>query len=220
MPDKPRVKAPKQRSTPKPVDPGRTRRLLLYGAGAVLALAAILALAALSLGGGKPGADDARSALEDAGCTFKAAPALAGDHSVELPGDTVKAWNTNPPTSGPHYGIAAIFGIYEEPLEMARVVHNLEHGGIYILYGDDVPRATVDGLRAFYGSHQTGTVMAPLPRLGKQFALGAWVSDGEGGNGYLTRCTKIDEDALSTFFRAFQFQGPERFQPEQLQPGM
>ena len=56
--------------------------------------------------------------------------------------------------------------------------------------------------------------MAPLPKLGKQFAIGAWVSDGEGGNAYLAKCEEFDEDAVSTFFRAFQFQGPERFEPE------
>jgi hypothetical protein len=220
MADKPRVKAPKQRSTPKPSDPGRTRRLLIYGVASLAALAVVLVLAALSLGGGKPSESDARSALTDAGCTFRAAPALPGDHSVQQPGDTVKSWNTDPPTSGAHYAIAAVFGIYDEPLEIARVVHNLEHGGIFILYGDDVPEATVDQLRSFYGEHQTGTVMAPLPKLGKQFAIGAWVSDGESGNGYLAKCEKLDENAVSTFFHAFQFQGPERFDPSQLQPGM
>jgi hypothetical protein len=220
MADKPRVKAPKQRSTPKPVDPGRTRRLLMYGAAGLAALVAILVFAALGLGGGKPSESEARSALTEAGCTFRVAPALPGDHSVEQPGDTVQSWNTDPPTTGPHYGIAAIFGIYDEPLETARVVHNLEHGGIFILYGDDVAKATVDQLRSFYDSHQTGTVMAPLPELGKQFAVGAWVSDGEGGNGYLAKCEEFDESALSKFFRAFQFQGPERFDPSALQPGM
>ncbi len=220
MADKPRVKAPKQRSTPKAADSGRTRRLLMYGVASLAALAVILVLAALSLGGGKPSEGDARSTLTDAGCTFRAAPALPGSHTVAQPGDTDKSWNTDPPTSGPHYSIAAIFGIYDEPLELARVVHNLEHGGIFILYGDDVPNATVDQLRSFYDSHQTGTVMAPLPSLGNQFALGAWVSDGEGGNGYLAKCEDFDEDAVSTFFRAFQFQGPERFEPSSLQPGM
>ena len=44
-----------------------------------------------------------------------------------------------PADHGPHYGIAAIFGIYEDELEIAQVVHNLEHGGIFILYGDEVP---------------------------------------------------------------------------------
>jgi hypothetical protein len=181
---------------------------------------AVLVLAALSIAGGDPGESDARSALTDAGCTFKRAPALPGDHTIEEPGATTKAWNTDPPTSGPHYGEAAIFGIYTEPLEIARVVHNLEHGGIFILYGNKVRKATVDQLTSFYGDHSTGTVMAPLPKLGNQFALGAWVSDGEGGFAYLSKCTKYDEDALSTFFRAFQFQGPERFDPESLQPGL
>jgi hypothetical protein len=220
MADKPRVKAPKQRSTPKPDDPGRTRRLLIVAGGGILAVAAVLGLAALSLGGGDPDPSEARTALEAAGCSFRTAPALPGDHSVEQPDDTVAKWNTDPPTSGAHYGVAAIFGIYEEPLELARVVHNLEHGGIFILYGDKVPNATVDELRSFYDGHQTGTVMAPLPKLGKQFALGAWVSDGEGGNGYLAKCAKFDEDATSKFFRAFQFQGPERFDPSQIRPGM
>ena len=89
------------------------------------------------------------------------------------------------------HGIPAIFGIYNEELEMARVVHNLEHGGIYILYGKDVPDSTVDELRSFYESHKTGTIMAPLDRLGDKFALGAWVVDGETKNGFLAKCTTI-----------------------------
>jgi Protein of unknown function (DUF3105) len=220
MADKPRVKAPKQRSTPKAADPGRTRRLLIYGAASIAALAVILVLAALSIGGGRPSEGEARTALTDAGCTFRVAPALPGDHTIAQPGDTDETWNTDPPTSGPHFGIPAIFGIYDEPLEIARVVHNLEHGGIFILYGDDVPDATVDELRTFYDGHQTGTVMAPRPSLGNQFAIGAWVGTTESGNGYLAKCEEFDEPAVSTFFRAFQFQGPERFEPSALQPGM
>ena len=220
MADKPRVKAPKQRAAPKADDPGRARRLLLYGAGATLAVVAVVVLAALSLGGGDPGEPEARAALQDAGCTLKVTEALSGEHTIEDPSGTSRTWNTDPPTSGPHYGVAAIFGIYEEPLEMARVVHNLEHGGIFILYGDDVPDETVGELRAFYDAHRTGTVMAPLPELNRQFALGAWVSDGVEGNAYLAKCREFDENALSTFFSAFQFQGPERFDPSSLQPGL
>ena len=63
-------------------------------------------------------------------------------------------------------------------------------------------------------------LVRPLRSQARQFALGAWNSDGEGGFGYLSKCKTYDEDAVSKFFRAFQFQGPERFQPEQLQPGL
>jgi hypothetical protein len=220
MSDKPRVKAPKQRATPRPDDPARKRRALLYGVGGLAAVVAIVLLVvAVGLGGSDASDEDARTALKAAGCTLRVAEALPGEHSLEDPGGTSDVWNTDPPTSGPHYSIAAIFGVYEEPLEVARVIHNLEHGGIFIQYGDDVPDVTVAELRAFYDDHRTGTVMAPLPRLGNQFALGAWVSDGSEGNAYLAKCKEFDEAAVSAFFRAFQFQGPERFDPSQLQPG-
>jgi hypothetical protein len=220
MADKPRVKAPKQRTTHTPDDAARRKRLLLVGGVAIAALVVVVgAFAFLGVGGGEASEEDVRTSLEAAGCTLEVEPALAGAHSVRDPGGTSDEWNTDPPTSGPHYQIAAIFGSYDEPLELARVVHNLEHGGIFILYGDDVPDATVDELRSFYDGHQTGTIMAPLPRLGDQFALGAWNSDGEGGNAYLAKCGTFDEAAVSDFFEAFQFRGPERFDPSQLQPG-
>jgi hypothetical protein len=99
-------------------------------------------------------------------------------------------------------------------------VHNLEHGGTFILYGDEVPDATVDELRAFYDGHKTGTIMAPLDRLGNEFALGAWVVDGDTDNGFLAKCTEFDDGAVSSFFRSLQFRGPERFDPADLQPGL
>ena len=43
---------------------------------------------------------------------------------------------------------------------------------------------------------------------------------GEGGQGHLAKCTEFDEEAFATFRDEFRFKGPERFAPEQLQPGM
>ncbi len=151
-------------------------------AGVALGFVVVAALLGI-VGGGGTDAEAARTNLEAAGCSFKTVKALEGAHSIQQPGGTSDKWNTDPPTTGPHYGIAAIFGIYEDELEIARVVHNLEHGGIFILYGEDVPDATVDELRAFYDDHKTGTIMAPLDRLGDEFALGAWVVDGDIDNG-------------------------------------
>ncbi|HEY5872439.1 MAG TPA: DUF3105 domain-containing protein [Gaiellaceae bacterium] len=222
MADKPRVKAPKQRASSSSDAPSRNRAFVIGAAIAGVALGFVVVAALLGVVGGGDGANEeaARTSLETAGCTFKSVKALEGVHSVTQPGGTSDKWNTDPPTTGPHYGIAAVFGIYEEELEIARVVHNLEHGGIFILYGDEVPKATVDELRAFYDDHKTGTIMAPLDRLGDEFALGAWVVDGDVDNGFLAKCTEFDEGAVSTFFRSFQFRGPERFDPSQLQPGL
>ena len=222
MADKPRVKAPKQRRSPTTAaDPGRTRRMLGIGAaaaGGLLGVLAVVLLLGLG-GGGGPDEEEVRATLEAAGCTLQVADALPGEHSVEA-GGTSDDWNTDPPTTGPHFGVAAIFGIYDEPLEQARVLHNLEHGGIFIQYGEDVSEETVDALRDFYNGRKNGTIMAPLPELGDEFALGAWVAEAESGNGYLAKCTTYEEDAVSAFFDAFQFRGPERFDPSQLQPGL
>lgn len=38
------------------------------------------------------------------------------------------AYNSNPPTSGPHYIQPANWGVYETTLPDEQLVHNLEHG--------------------------------------------------------------------------------------------
>jgi hypothetical protein len=220
MAEKPRVKVPQQRTTARPDAADRNKRIAMLAGGALAALAAVAVVFALvGTGGDRPSEESVQASLEAAGCTLQVVPAQPAEHSVVEPGGVSAKWNTNPPTTGPHYATAAIFGEYPEPLEQARVVHNLEHGGIFIQYGEDVSPAVVDQLRAFYNDHEVGTIMAPLPRLGDQFALGAWVAEGEEANGYLAKCSAFDEAAVSAFFEAFQFLGPERFDPSQLQPG-
>jgi hypothetical protein len=223
MAEKPRVKAPKQRGTAS--EGGRNTRTWAIVAGIVgLVIALGVVAAALGVvgggGGGKTDVAGLRTTMQNAGCTLQVAPALEGVHSITDPSKTSPKWNTDPPTSGPHYAVPAVFGIYEEPIELARLVHNLEHGGIYILYGKDVPDSTVEQLRSFYEHHKTGTIMAPLDRLGDKIALGAWVVDGDTHNGFLAKCASFDENAFGTFFRTLQFRGPERFDPSQLRPGM
>lgn len=221
MSDKPRVKAPKQRASSSSDGSSRNRTFVIGAAIAGVALGFVVVAALLGVVGGGGGSDEkaVRTDLESAGCTLKSAKALEGAHSVAQPGGTSDKWNTDPPTTGPHFGSTAIFGIYEEEVELARVIHNLEHGGVFIFYGEDVPEATVDELRAFYDDHKTGTIMAPLDRLGDEFALGAWVVDGDIDNGMLAKCKEFDERAVSSFFRSFQFRGPERFPQSELVPG-
>jgi hypothetical protein len=221
MAEKPRVKAPKQRAASSSGDSSRTTMVAVIVA-VVLALVLLGGVLFATLGGGDAGAADAeavRTNMQAAGCKLQAVEALSGEHSVSDPGGSSDEWNTDPPTSGPHYAIAAVFGIYDDELEQARVVHNLEHGGIYIQYGKDVPESTVEQLRAFYNDHKAGTIMAPLDRLGDEFALGVWVAHGDPDMAYLATCKAFDDEAVSDFFRAFQFRGPEHFDPSDLQPG-
>lgn len=62
-------------------------------------------------------------------------------------------YKTNPPASGPHYPSPAPWGISDQPIPPGYFVHNLEHGGIDVLY--DCPNGcpnTVSALKQVYQS--------------------------------------------------------------------
>ena len=232
MAHKPRVKAPKQRSAQRRAeDEAKKRRLYMLGAGTlVAALAVVGAVALLGLGGGEASVSDVRADLRAAGCTMRVVEAVpnVSNHS-DFPDPEARSpdWNTDPPTTGPHYGQTLQYGSYTEPIDIGRALHNLEHGAAYILYGNDVPDATVAELQEFYADHANGTILAPYARLGDQIALGAWVVPGlpeasnDRGSGVLAKCTRFDDQAFSAFFDAFQFNGPESplFRPSDMRPG-
>ncbi len=231
MADKPRVKAPKKRDAVKPAGADRRRAAVIAGIAALALVAVAGAFFLLgSGGGGSTNTDDVKAALSAADCTLEVKPAVpnASNHAdFPDPSATSPAWNTDPPTSGPHYGITLIYGSYDDPIEIGRVVHNLEHGGVYILYGDEVPAATVAQLESFYDAHENGTVLAPYAKLGDRIALGAWLAEGlpeassDRGSGLLAKCTKFDQAAFTAFFDAFQFKGPESafIGPSDMRPG-
>ena len=225
-PPKRPVQAPQRRSTPaSPADTARQKRLLYLIAGSgVLALAIVLGIIFLAGGGSSSEA----SVLEKAGCTLRSFPALANksDHS-DVPNLVTKPkWNSFPPTSGPHYGTPAVWGSYDEPVPLVQTTHNLEHGGIIVLYGKAVPEAEVEKIRAWYSDDPNGLVLAPLDRLGAKIALTAWTAPeptpgntADRGRGYLAECTRFDEGAFSEFRDEHRGKGPERIPVESLTPG-
>lgn len=231
MPPSPRPDGPKKKASVKVPGSGddSNRRLLMMigGAAAIVVIASGLGYALFGGGNSAVGgvsSADATKQLEAVGCTVKAVKTLASnDHSVVTPEGTSAKWMTFPPTSGPHYMQPAIWGSYSEPLLQAQVVHNLEHGGIFIQYGKDVPQATIDQLQTFYDKRKNGTLLAPLPSLGSRIALGAWTTksagDADDGTAYVAKCTDFDEAAYAAFFSANQFRGPERFPSDAMLPG-
>ena len=227
MPPTPRQQGPKKSNvkTPSSGNDGSSRRLVaMIGAAGLVLVCVALGYVLFGRGSSSSASGDAIKKLEAAGCTVQTVKALpSNDHSVAVANGTSPKWNTSPPTSGPHYGQAAVWGSYTEPLLQAQVVHNLEHGGIFIQYGKDVPKATVDELQSFYDNHRNGTLLAPLPSLGSKIALGVWTTSSpskpDTGTAHLAKCTTFDEKAYAAFFKDYQFQGPERFPMVSLTPG-
>ena len=222
------VQAPKVRTTPR--DPDRSRKTLLVLGGSALLLAAAV-LGFLLLAGGDSAETGAATKIRDAGCTFQTLPAapnlrFKGEqlrHVPELPKGF--KYNSNPPSSGMHTDQTVIFGIYDEPVPAISSVHNMEHGGVVIRYGPDVPQSEVGEISAYYLEDPNGLVVAPMPGLGDKIALAAWTFDqartdqSYEGEGRLAKCTTFDEDVFDTFIDTFRGHGPEDFDVADLKPG-
>jgi hypothetical protein len=216
-----RVQAPQTRKTE------RDRRGLWLVLGALVLAAVVGGAAFLLLRGGESPDESVAEAMRAAGCTYRTVPGLAAGTHISDPDAEPEEWNTFPPTSGPHFGQWVIWGEYEEPVRLAEAVHNLEHGGIVMYYGDDVPEEEVAALRRFYREDPTAMLLSPLPRLGDKIALTAWFAQVQQGEeqlagtsqGILAQCTSFDERAFEAFRDQYRFQGPERIPPESLEPG-
>ena len=197
MPDKPqtpkpprRVQAPKQRATPRTPDEQRTwRTMLIIGALGFLGLAAALAFVFFGRGGGE-------EALASAGCTVQTFPGQGQDHVEELPDGF--EYNSTPPTTGPHIPVPAPFDFYDEPVDPLRLVHNQEHGGVVLHYGN-VGDGPDRGDPRVVARRPERDRRQPAPSLGTGIALTAWNADLAGANqeatdqrGILAKCPRFD----------------------------
>ena len=194
--------------------------LIAFAASGVLGLAAVAAIIALtsSSGGGTANAANVPSALAAAGCTFKTVKATGREHVTNL--DAKIKYNTSPPSNGNHYLSPATWGFYGSAANPIQVVHNEEHGGVIIWWGDKVPQSTIDKLHSFYSSSPNGMLGTPYPKLGKKIALTAWTSpEGGTGNGRIAICSAYNEKAFSAFRDAFRGKGPERYPLDTMTPG-
>jgi hypothetical protein len=195
-------------------DLGARQRTILYGVAAAGIVGLIVVVALIAFTGGSNSGKDAAQALAAAGCRYKHYPAQPRTpHYTTLTPATKPSWNSYPPSSGRHYFQWVLWGNYTEPVPIIKEVHNLEHGGMIVQYGNKVPKATVDKINAFWQKDPTAMLVAPLPNLGNKIALTAWTQWAE--------CTTFDEKAFKAFQSAFRYHGPESpfFPKSALQPG-
>jgi len=114
-----------------------------------------------------------------------------------------------PPASGPHYDAPANWGTYDQPLPEGRWVHNLEHGGVMILY--KCPTACPDlvkQLKDFYTAaprsakwNEVKLVITPYDHMDHQLATVAW--------DWIDEMDTFDRARLLKFYNAHVDQGPE-----------
>lgn len=111
-------------------------------------------------------------------------------------------YNSNPPTSGWHYGEEAEWGIYENELPDEQIVHNLEHCGVWVSYQPNIPRETKEKLVSFVKKFPAKMILSPRPPNDSPIVLASW--------GVLLKLPDYDETRALAFLAAFlNKNGPE-----------
>lgn len=118
------------------------------------------------------------------------------------PGDPHEPYKTNPPTSGPHYDQPLAMGMYDSQQPDEALVHNLEHGEIWISYHcpSGCPEL-VEQLKNVVKRHSL-YVLEPRTENPKRIALAAWE--------YYDTFDEFDEKRIEAFFQKREDQGPEK----------
>lgn len=104
-------------------------------------------------------------------------------------------YNSTPPTSGPHLGQIASWGIHTEPIPNELQVHNLEDGGVMVQYDCEDCQELVDQLAGVVRRYDDHVVMAPYPNIGSRIALTAW--------GRIDKFDEFDEERIVSFIDAY-----------------
>ena len=151
----------------------KRRRVIQISAAALVAVA-VIAGAVLAAGGGEDsggssdnaaGSDgvplppkrteDLQAAVKAAGCTLEQLESAGQNHVAD---STPLKFQSNPPTSGDHFAVAAEDGVYapgNEPLP-GNWLHSLEHGRVLFQYRPGTPARRIGQLETLFNESYSG----------------------------------------------------------------
>lgn len=127
-------------------------------------------------------------------------PSMGNDH-LPVGQPFTGTYNSDPPTSGPHWGVEPPFGVNEQPVPVEAQVHGLEDGGVAINYDCDLYQGDCgelkDALAEITRSGQR-VMLAPydLGNAGAPIVLTAWQR--------MLKLEALDRDRILQFIRVYQ----------------
>ncbi len=133
---------------------------------------------------------------------------LMGEEIVDqgrnhVPDGTKVDYNSNPPTSGPHYVKPKPAGIYNQGVPDGNLVHSMEHGAVIVWYQSNLPEDQIDQLKKIYGlADVSKKIMVPRDNLDVSVALTSW--------GRLLKLQTIDEVKIKEFIETNNDRAPEK----------
>lgn len=111
-------------------------------------------------------------------------------------------YNSNPPTSGWHDPSPAPWGYYPNEIADEILVHNLEHGGVWISYRDPKDQEVADKLFDLSKRFPKKVIITQRQKNDSRIAVAAWTR--------LLKLDRYDERAIVDFIKAYRNRGPER----------
>ncbi len=168
-----------------PARNGKTKRILFWVIS-LLITTGIIYLLVIALKNQKPRPGEA--------------VAIQGQEHI-LVGASHIEYNSNPPTSGPHYEGPAKWGVSQIELPDEQLIHNLEHGGIWISY-KDIDEATKRALEEIAKSGLK-IILTPRAKNDAPIALASW--------GRIQKLQSFDRQVILDFIKANTNKSPEPF---------
>ena len=105
------------------------------------------------------------------------------------------AYNSDPPTSGPHLPYIAPWGLHTRPIPRELQVHNLEDGGVMVQYSCDCPDVAAR-LRSIVSTYDRYVILAPYPEMKSRIALSAWTR--------IETMDQVDDARVKRFIDAYR----------------
>jgi hypothetical protein len=118
-------------------------------------------------------------------------------------GTAFNGYNSNPPTSGNHYASPAPARFYDRELPDEQVIHNLEHGHVWITYKPNLSGEIIDMLKDFSGGN---VIVTPRSKNDADIALAAWGRLDK----FNLEAGGFDKQRIKDFISRYQNKGPER----------
>ncbi len=177
------------------------------GKGALLLLAALGCSNAAQEESGGRGSENLEAA--DAGPCHVTIREVENEGAEHLSEGAELSFASNPPASGDHYGAWTRFEPFEDRVvPRGYWVHNLEHGGVALLFGPDAPERVVRELLDLYDDlpddESCGHARALLtedPELDDPVAVVAW--------DVVLEATCVDRTLMLDFVRTYRGRAPE-----------
>ena len=116
-------------------------------------------------------------------------------------GEHPPKYNSNPPTSGLHSPTIEKWGSYFDAIPDPIMLHNLEHGGIWLTYKDASDIDLILALRDIVQRYPKQVILTYRPDNDSRIAIAAW--------GKLLKLDALDENQIYDFIGRYRFKGPE-----------